>query len=125
LCRGCRKSLGIESYSDGPMGNTSDNAGEEIVVRLDPLIQDIVADFLQHRRENVPSILDALEAADYEAVENIGHDIEGTGGAFGFVGMARIGRSLRQAAQENSPGGVKRLAEELASYLERLKIVYK
>ena len=106
------------------MENTSENAEEEIVVRLDPLIQDIVADFLQHRRENVASILDALEAADYEAVENIGHDIEGTGGAFGFSGMARIGRSLRQAAREASPGEIKRLAEELTSYLERLKIVY-
>ncbi len=106
------------------MGNSCDNAGDEIVVRLDPIIEDIVGDFLQHRRENVTSILDALEAADYEAVEHIGHDIEGTGGAFGFSGMARIGRSLRQAAREASPGEIKRLAEELTSYLERLKIVY-
>ena len=107
------------------MGNSCDNNGDEIVVRLDPLIEDIVGDFLQHRRENVTSILDALEAADYEAVAKIGHDIEGTGGAFGFDGMARIGRSLRQAAREASPGEVKRLTEELVGYLRRLKVVYK
>ena len=107
------------------MTNSNDNAQDEIVVRVDPVIRDIVGDFLQHRRENVTSILGALDAADYEAVEHIGHDIEGTGGAFGFSGMARIGRSLRQAAGESSPSDVKRLAAELASYLERLKIVYK
>ena len=107
------------------MGNSCQNASDEIVVHLDPIIRDIVGDFLRHRRENVTSILDALEAADYEVVEHIGHDIEGTGGAFGFTGMARIGRSLREAARESSPGEVKRLAEELVSYLERLRIVYR
>ena len=106
------------------MGNSCGNDGDEIVVRLDPIIEDIVGDFLHHRRENVTSILEALEAADYDAVEHIGHDIEGTGGAFGFSGMARIGRSLRQAAREVAHGEVKRLAEELASYLEHVKIVY-
>ena len=34
------------------------------------------------------------------------------------------GQFFRQAARESSPGEVKRLAEELACYLERLKIVY-
>ena len=107
------------------MANTNENDREEIVVHLDPLIEDIVADFLQHRRENVSSILEAVEAADFGAVEDIGHDIEGTGGAFGFSGMARIGSSLTQAARESSLGDIKRLAEELTSYLERLRIVYK
>jgi len=120
-----RDNLGIESLSDGTMANKNDNDGDEIVVHLDPLIEDIVADFLQHRKENVASILDALEAADFDTVANIGHDIEGTGGAFGFSGMARIGRSLMEAARESSTGDIKRLAEELTSYLERLRIVYK
>ena len=95
------------------MANTNDNDRDEIVVRLDPLIEDIVADFLQHRRENVSSILTASEAADFQALENIGHDIEGTGGAFGFSGMARIGRSLRQAARESSLGDIKMGGYEL------------
>ena len=107
------------------MPNPCDNAGEEIVVRIDPLIQDIVADFLQHRRENASEIFVAMETADFEAVDDIGHDIEGTGGAFGFSDMALIGRSLQQAAKNGSLGDIRRLAEDLLSYLERLRIVYK
>ena len=102
----------------------TDNAGDEIIVKLDPLIKDIVADFLQHRKENAAAIFNAIENSDFEAVGDIGHDIEGTAGAFGFKEMGLIGRSLRQAAHESSLVDIKALAEELTSYLERLIIVY-
>ena len=106
------------------MANSEGGGGDEIYVHLDATIEDMIPDFLEHRRENIRSILDALEAGDYEGVEQIGHDMEGTGGAFGFKGMAQIGRSLKEAALESEAGEVRRLAEELASYLERIRIVY-
>lgn len=104
--------------------NQSDNPDDEIIVKLDPLIKDIVADFLQHRKENASAISDAMENLDFEKVADIGHDIEGTAGAFGFKEMGLIGRSLRQAAHESSVVDIKALSEELTSYLERLIIVY-
>ena len=105
------------------MKNTNDN-NNEIVVHLDPLIQDIVDDFLQHRKENASAISEALETGDLEIVGDIGHDIEGTAGAFGFKEMGLIGRSLQQAARDASLGEIKTLAEELTSYLSRLRVVY-
>ncbi len=70
------------------MPKSGNNANQEIVVRLDAAIQDMVPDFLRHRGDNVASIRDALEARNFDAVRQIGHDIEGSGGAFGFDGMA-------------------------------------
>lgn len=107
------------------MADPSDNSNEEIVVRLDPLIKDIVGDFLQRRRENASNILAALAESDLETVDQIGHDLEGTAGAFGFSDMAILGHSLQQAAKQSNPEEVKRLAEELIDYLNRLKVVYK
>lgn len=104
--------------------NQNDNPGDEIIVKLDPLIKDIVADFLQHRKENASAITEAIKLSDFETVGDIGHDIEGTAGAFGFKEMGLIGRSLQQAARESSLVNVKSLAEELTSYLERLRVVY-
>lgn len=110
--------------SDGLDLNQNENPEGEIVVRLDPLIRDIVPDFLQHRRENTAAISVAIDTSDFQAVGDIGHDIEGTAGAFGFVELGAIGRSLQKAARESSLEDIKSLAEELTSYLERLKIVY-
>ena len=106
------------------MKNSNTGERDEIVVRIDERIRDIIPDFLQHRAGNVTSIFSALEAGDFDAVRQIGHDIEGSGGAFGFKTMASLGRSLRLAGTDEVHGEVRRLAEELASYITRLKIVY-
>ena len=106
------------------MKNRNSEEQDEIVVRIDATIRDIIPDFLQHRAENVTMLFSALEAGDFDAVRQIGHDIEGSGGAFGFKTMASLGRSLRLAGTDEVHGEVRSLAEELASYIARLKIVY-
>ena len=116
--------LEINSCGDELMANNGSNNYPEIVVPVDAAIQDIIPDFLRHRGENVASIRDALEAGDFDAVRQIGHDIEGSGGAFGFDFMAEIGRCLSQAPSDTAPAQVRGLADELASYLARLRIVY-
>lgn len=116
--------LEIKSHGDELMAYNGSNNKQEIVVRVDAAIQDIIPDFLRHRRENVASIRDALEAGDFDAVRRIGHDIEGTGGAFGFARIAEIGRCLGNALSDAALAEGQGLADELASYLARLKIVY-
>ncbi len=106
------------------MENRNDKNSGEIIVQLDPLIQSLVPEFLQHRRENASSIWDALENSDVEIVASIAHDIEGTAGAFGFSEMAQLGRLLKEAARESSLGKIKSLASELTDYLDRLRVVY-
>lgn len=97
---------------------------EEIVVRVDALLEDMIPDFLEHRKAEILNIRSALEREDFASLRGIGHDIEGTGGAFGFEGMAQIGRSLNLAAAEGDLQRVQRLAKELSGYLDRLRIEY-
>lgn len=109
------------------MQESSKNNGgqkEGFVVHLDAIIEDLIPDFLEHRKGDVTSIRNALERDDFEALSELGHNIEGTSGAFGFRGMARIGRSLRAAVREHDGPEVQRLADELANYLDRVEVVY-
>ncbi len=100
------------------------NQGEEIVVRVEALLEDMIPEYLEHRKAEILSIHSALKEEDFASLRAIGHDIEGTGGAFGFKGMAQIGRSLRLAAAEGDHQGVQRLAEELSDYLDRVRVKY-
>ncbi len=100
------------------------NQGEEIVVRVEALFEDMIPDYLEHRKAEILNIHIALEGEDFTSLRAIGHDIEGTGGAFGFKGMAQIGRSLRLAAAEGDHQGVQKLAEELSDYLDRVRVQY-
>ena len=121
--------MGMSSFetSGETVQERNDNSsGEEreLVVHVDAIIEDLIPGFLQHRKGDVTSIRDALERDDFETLSELGHDIEGTSGAFGFRGLALIGRSLRLAVTEHDGREVHRLADELANYLDRVKVVF-
>lgn len=96
----------------------------EIIVQVDSWMAELIPPFLKHRREDIASLLNYLQAGNFEAVWDLGHDIKGTGAVYGFVGLARIGQSIEQAAQERGSTDLEALAEELSNYLDRVKFVY-
>ena len=97
---------------------------DRFIVQVDPEIEDIVPIFLQNRRDDVESLSKALEDGDFEPIGILGHSMKGSGGGYGFDTITDIGRSLEQAAKSQSSGEIKRLVEELASYLDRVEVVY-
>ncbi len=97
---------------------------EAIVVHVDAILEDMIPDYLEHRKAEVSIIQGALEQNDYPALREIGHDIEGTGGAFGFKGLAELGRALRLAASEEDNSEIEKIAEQIETYLSRVKVTY-
>ena len=97
---------------------------EAIVVHVDSILEDMIPEYLEHRKAEVPIIQGALEQNDYPALREIGHDIEGTGGAFGFKGLAELGRALRLAAREEDNSEIEKIAEQIETYLRRVKVAY-
>ena len=98
---------------------------EEILVHVDSILEDIVPDYLEHRRAEIPTIQGALEQNDYLALRGIGHEIEGTSGAFGFKDLAALGQALRLAAREEDNSEVQKVTEQIETYLARVKVTYK
>ena len=106
------------------MQDSSKTQLTEIIVHIDSWMSELIAPFLKHRREDIASLLNFLQAGNFEAVWDLGHDLKGTGAVYGFVGMAKIGQSIEQAAQERESQVLALLAEELSNYLDRVKLVY-
>ena len=96
---------------------------DKIIVRVDPVIEDIVPTFLQNMHENVESLSRALEQRDFETIRILGHGMKGAGGGYGFDAITEIGSTLEQAARDQNSGEVRRSMEELASYLHRVEVV--
>ena len=74
--------------------------------------------FLQNRRQDVLTILDALERGDFETVERLGHGMRGIGATFGFQAITDIGASLEQEARNANGTALRRWAGELSRYLD-------
>ena len=104
--------------------STSRTQLTEIIVHVDSWMEELVTPFLQHRREDIASLLNYLQADNFEAVWNLGHDIKGTGAVYGFAEMAQIGLLIELAAEERGSLDLITLAEDLSNYLDRVKLVY-
>lgn len=95
-----------------------------IVVRVAADIKDLIPNFLEARRGDVKALVQALEKSDYETVLLLGHNMRGTGGSYGFDFITELGREIEQNAKEQNAEKVRRLAQELSTYLQRVDIVY-
>ena len=77
--------------------------------------------YLRNCRENVIAILGALDRSDFEVVARLGHNMRGSGGAFGFQPTTDIGAGLEQAADKADHGASRLRVDELSDYLNRVE----
>jgi HPt (histidine-containing phosphotransfer) domain-containing protein len=100
-------------------------AKEKIVVRLDPDLEPLVPRFLENRRKDFTSIEAALERGDFEEIRLLGHRMRGDGGGYGFHAISEIGTALEQASAQRDAGEIRRHANTLLEFLERVEVVYR
>ena len=97
---------------------------EKIIVHVDADLEPIMARFFELRHEDVETINDNLEKADYETIQRIGHSMKGAGGGYGFDYISEIGMAIEVAAKEKNREDIKRWVDELSIYLEKVEVVY-
>jgi PAS domain S-box-containing protein len=96
---------------------------DAIFVRADPKVADLVPGFLHNRRQDVITMLGALDRGDFEIVRSLGHGMKGAGGSYGFQAITDMGDALEQAAVSADTDASRKWVGELSSYLDRVEIV--
>jgi signal transduction histidine kinase/CheY-like chemotaxis protein/HPt (histidine-containing phosphotransfer) domain-containing protein len=97
----------------------SAGAGDTV---LDQSLADMVPEYLDRRRRDVPAMLTALAFGDYDSIRTLGHNMKGSGGGFGFPLLGEIGARIEQAALDRDAAAVRGQIDELASYLSILQL---
>ena len=64
---------------------------------------------------------DALDRVDFETVKFLGHQMRGSGGAYGFQAITDIGAALQQAAESADTDASRKWVGELSNYLDRVE----
>jgi CheY-like chemotaxis protein/anti-sigma regulatory factor (Ser/Thr protein kinase) len=102
-------------------------SAKELSARIDPMLlraiprfADRIPAYLQNCRDNVVVMLDALDRIDFETVSSLGHQMRGSGGAFGFQTITDIGAALQEAGESADNDGSRKWVGELSSYLDRV-----
>lgn len=96
----------------------------EPVAHVDAAIEHLIPSFLERQAKNVELILRALTLGDLETVENLGHNMKGAGGGYGFDAITTIGLCIEQAVSDKNYQEIRKLVGDLLTYLERVEVVY-
>jgi hypothetical protein len=96
---------------------------ESTVVMVDARLRAVVPGYLESRRRDVLSILDALERSDYEIIRELGHKMNGTGSSFGFSRITQLGAAMETAAREQNSAEIRSRIMDLSRYLDAVKVV--
>ena len=107
-----------------PLSNEESSRKVPLLKRANSIIADLTPEFLQNRRQDVITMLGALDRGDFETVASLGHGMKGAGGSYGFQTITDIGAALEQAAKSADNDTSRKWVAELSNYLDRVEIVY-
>jgi hypothetical protein len=101
---------------------TSINPKAPFIVKADPLLQPLIPDYLRNRRLDLQRLGDALARADYVALRKIGHDMYGSGGAYGLPPISELGRLIEEAALAQDARRIQAVTDDLRMFLDTVKL---
>ena len=101
---------------------TGINPRVPFVVKADPLLKPLIPDYLKNRRADLQKIADALAKKDFTALRKLGHDMAGSGGAYGIPPISDIGRGIENAALANETVAIEMALAELRVFLDTVKL---
>ena len=78
--------------------------------------------FLEHRRQDVVTMLAALARGEFEPVERLGHSMIGAGAIFGFQAITDIGAALERDARSSDKNASHLRVSELSLFLDSIEL---
>jgi len=106
-----------------PSSKEESSRMDTILVRANPKFADRIPAYLKNCRQNGIAMLDALDRVDFETVKFLGHQMRGSGGAYGFQAITDIGAALQQAAESADTDASRKWVGELSNYLDRVETI--
>ena len=94
-------------------------------VVIDKELEDLVPGYFNNIRRDIESLKAALERQEYEIAEILGHNIKGSGCAYGFNEITEIGRSLESAAKRKDLAEIRRQVMMLSDFLNSIIVEYR
>lgn len=86
--------------------------------------QTMVLQYLSKCRNDLPALETAVGRYDYEFARVFGHQMKGTGGAYGFSELTRAGAQIEQAAVDENMSELRDGVASLEAYLGSVEVAF-
>jgi len=103
------------------MDNVTDRKGKPIEI-ADPFARRLIGRYLSHRKDDISKLQSALADSDFETIRVTGHNLYGSGSAYGLDDISYIGASIEKAADEMDGPRIEGLIGDLTDFLHKLRV---
>ena len=104
-----------------PLPRAEDNWKRPAASHMNPKITERIPAYLQNCRQNIIIMMDALNRSDFETVASLGHNMSGSGTAYGFQTITDIGATVEKSAENEDTETSRKWIGELSSYLRSIE----
>ena len=89
----------------------------------DPFARRLVGKYLDKRKDDIGKLTQALADSDFETIRVTGHNLYGSGSAYGLDPISCIGATIENAADSKDVSEIEQSIDALQQFLHRLKIL--
>lgn len=88
----------------------------------DPFARKLVGDYLENRRADIAKLTQALRDSDFETIRVTGHNLFGSGAAYGIEVISEMGAGIETAAENRDVARIERCITDLRNLLGQVKV---
>lgn len=89
--------------------------------QIDPVVRGLLPGYLERRDAELVTFNALLASEDFDQIRTMGHNLSGSGGAYGLQELTEIGRRIETAAKERDGNALGNEFERLALFLQSVK----
>ena len=87
-------------------------------------LEDLIPVFMTNRHKELDALRDALAAADFEKLRQLGHRMKGVGNSYGFAHVSTLGKYIEDGARSGDRAALQASISEYDDYLSKVQIAY-
>ena len=92
------------------------------VVINDPFARRLMVRYLENRKDDIDAMRSALEIGDFDAIRNKGHNLFGSGSAYGLDAVSELGAALEKTAKKKNSEDIAQLIEKLEAFVSKVRV---
>lgn len=91
-------------------------------IHVDKSILHLIPEYLENRKEDVQRIKYALQEKNFNAIEDLGHKMKGSGKCYGFEKISMLGHRIEMSAKQKNAGEIEESIDQMQDYLSNIQI---
>ena len=95
---------------------------EKILLSLDKKLKKLIPGFIENRYKELKTIEKAIQKNQYKNLSDIGHQLKGSAGSYGFMTLSQLGNDLEAAGQEENLQKAQLVVDKINDHLKNLEI---